>query len=224
MAVRTQQGFSGLADPLQLYLMADAVAGLGQVDPMTVGNRGNILVIVRVLKAGLQGVVIDVGYALFCLYTIYAHGFKLQVGHGAGGVLCQGLINADGNLAAGNQLALDQMGGKDFLCYIHGFDPPKEKKCGGAKGLAAFSIALYLNCINGLYPKMQELYRNYFLSRLPLSKIVSASSIASYFFKNPNNFLNSPKTILICQMIIFKNSFYFKQSLITCVGYCLISR
>ena len=37
--------------------------------------------IVRIHKAGLQGVVVDVCHGFFCLYSRYAHSFKLDIGH-----------------------------------------------------------------------------------------------------------------------------------------------
>ena len=91
--------------------MADTVARLAQIYAVLFGNRGDIAVIVRVFKAGLQGVMVDIGDAFFGFDTGNAHGLKLQVGHGAGGILRKGLIDTDSNLTAGHKLARYQMRG-----------------------------------------------------------------------------------------------------------------
>ena len=76
----------------------------------------DVAVIVGVFKAALQGVVVDVGHALFGLDPVDAHGFKFQIGHGAGGVLGERLVNPQGDFAAGNHFTLHQMCLDDLLC------------------------------------------------------------------------------------------------------------
>ena len=124
MAVAAQQRLAGLADALQLHLMADAVAGLAQIDAVLAGDGGDIAVVVRVFKAGLQGVVVDVGHAALGLDALDIHGLKLQVGHGPGGILRERLVDADGDLAPRLELARYQMAGKNLLRYVHAVGPP----------------------------------------------------------------------------------------------------
>ena len=51
----------------------------------------------------------------FGLYLGDAHGFKFQIGHGAGGILGQGLVDFQGNLAAGGHFSAEQMLCNDLL-------------------------------------------------------------------------------------------------------------
>ena len=62
---------------------------------------------------------VDVGDGFLCLHPLHAHGLELEVSHGTGGILGQGLINSNGNFRAGNKLTGQQMRGKDFLRQIH---------------------------------------------------------------------------------------------------------
>ncbi len=64
VAVGADQGLAGNAEALQMYLMADAVAGTGKVNAVLFGDRLNKAVVVGVFKAGLQGVVVDIGDGL----------------------------------------------------------------------------------------------------------------------------------------------------------------
>ena len=82
-----------------MHLMADAVAGAGEPDAVLGGNGLDVPVIVGVLKAGLEGVVVDIGHGSLCFDPVNAHGLKFQIGHGAGGILRQGLVNAQGYLS-----------------------------------------------------------------------------------------------------------------------------
>ena len=83
-----------------------------------------VAVVVRVFKAGLQRVVVDVGHAQLGLYARDAHRLELEIGHRAGRVLRERLVNAQGDLAAGGHVAAQQMCADDFLsqCLTHG-DP-----------------------------------------------------------------------------------------------------
>ena len=124
VAVAAKQRFARLADAFQLHLMADAVARLAQIDAVLAGDACDIAVVVRVFKAGLEGVVIDVGHAAFGFDAFYIHGLKLQIGHGPGGILRERLVDADSDFAARLELAGYQMGGKNLLGYVHAFGPP----------------------------------------------------------------------------------------------------
>ena len=126
MAVGAQQRHAGHAEALQVHLVADAVAGLGAVDAVLAGHGLDILMIVRVLKAGLQGVVVDIRHALPGFDPADAHGLKLQVAHGARGVLGQGLVDPDGYFLPRVQPAAEQMGAENFLSQVHEV-PPMEK-------------------------------------------------------------------------------------------------
>ena len=79
-------------------LVADAVTRPGKVNTVLFGNGLDKPVIVSVFEPALQGVVIDVCHTTLSFYPGYTHGLKLQVGHGAGGVLGEGLVNAQTNV------------------------------------------------------------------------------------------------------------------------------
>ena len=64
VAVGADQGLAGNAEALQMNLMADAVAGTGKVNAVLFGHRLDKAVVVSVFKAGLQGVVVDIGHGL----------------------------------------------------------------------------------------------------------------------------------------------------------------
>ena len=115
MAVTAQQGQSRDAEALQMHLVADAVAGLGAEDAVLLGHALDVLMVIRVFKAGLQGVVVNIGYALHGSDPADAHGLKLQVSHGSRGVLRQGLVNPDGDLFACRGFSTDKMGVQNLL-------------------------------------------------------------------------------------------------------------
>ena len=50
------------------------------------------------------------------LHVFHPHGFQLQIGHRAGGILSEGLIDADGDFPAGFEIAVGQM----LLMYLGG--------------------------------------------------------------------------------------------------------
>ena len=102
-----------------MHLMADAVAGLAEIDAVLFRHGGNVLVIVRVFKAGLQGIMVDIGHAALCFHPVNAHGFQLQIGHCPRGILRQRLIDPDRDFLARHQLALEQVIFQNFLCQIH---------------------------------------------------------------------------------------------------------
>ena len=83
MAVRAQQGHAWHAEPLQIHLMANTVAGLGAPNAVLAGHGLDVHMVVGIFKAGLQGIVINISHRLFRAHTFHAQGFELQVGHGA---------------------------------------------------------------------------------------------------------------------------------------------
>ena len=115
MAVAAQQGQSRYAEALQVHLVADAVAGLGAEDAVLLRHALDVLVVIRVFKAGLQGVVVNIGYALHGSDPADTHSLKLQVSHGSRGVLRQGLVNPDGDLFACRGFSADQVGIQNLL-------------------------------------------------------------------------------------------------------------
>ena len=116
VAVGADQRFAGDAEPLQMHLMADAVAGAGEIQPVFLTYRLDITVIVGVFKAGLQGVVVDIRDRTLGFDARHAHRFKFQISHGAGGVLRQCLVNFQSDLAARGHIAGQQVGRDQFLC------------------------------------------------------------------------------------------------------------
>ena len=111
MAVRADQGLTRDAEPLQMHLMADAVAGAGEIQAVLFAYRLDIPVVVSVFKAGLQGVVIDIRNRTLRPDAGDAHRLKLQIGHRPGGVLGQGLINPQPDFIAGaGHIPIHQMG------------------------------------------------------------------------------------------------------------------
>ena len=71
--------------------------------------------VVRVLEAGLEGVVVDVRHAPLRLHLPDPHRFKFDVGHGAGRVLGQGLIDLQPDLAPLLERAVHRMRFQDFF-------------------------------------------------------------------------------------------------------------
>ena len=116
MAVRADQGFARNAKALQVHLVANAVARAGEVNAMLLRHGLNVSVVVGVLKAGLQGVVVDVRHGAFGFDPIDPHSLEFQVRHGTGCVLRKGLVNFQPNFLSGDHLTLDQVGFDQFLC------------------------------------------------------------------------------------------------------------
>ena len=87
VTVGADEGLSRYAEAFQMHLMADAVAGAGEPDAVLGGNGLDVPVIVGVFKAGLEGVVVDIGHGLLGFDTRNAHSLKLQISHRSGSVL-----------------------------------------------------------------------------------------------------------------------------------------
>ena len=116
VTVGADEGLPRYAEAFQMHLMADAVAGAGEPDAVLGGNGLDVPVIVGVFKAGLEGVVVDIGHGPLCFDPVNAHRLKFQIGHGAGGILRQGLVNAQGHLSPRLHAAADQMSGDQLFC------------------------------------------------------------------------------------------------------------
>ena len=134
MAVRADQSFTRHAEPFEMHLMADAVAGTGEVYAVLFGNRAYKSVVVGVFKAGLQGVVVDVSNGAFGLYSVHAHCLKFEVCHCSRGVLGQGLVDFNAYLPALFKFAVCEMCFKNFLCKCESHkNNPFYKKTKGFK-------------------------------------------------------------------------------------------
>ena len=115
VAVGADEGFPRGTEALQMDLVADAVARTGEIDPVLLGHGLDVAVVVGVFKAALQGIVVNIGHTALCSNPGHAHGLELQIGHGAGGVLSEGLVNAEANVRAYGHFAADQVALNDFL-------------------------------------------------------------------------------------------------------------
>jgi len=72
-------------------------------------------VVIRVFKADLNRVVIHIAHGQIGLDTIKAHALELQIGHRAGRVLREGLIDTDREFLARHQTAGHPMRRKNFF-------------------------------------------------------------------------------------------------------------
>ena len=97
MGIGPEQRFARLAETFKMHLVADAVSGAGEDDTVFNGNRLQIFMVVCILEADLNRVMIDVADRQFRLDFRQAGGFELQVGHGAGCILGERLIDLDGD-------------------------------------------------------------------------------------------------------------------------------
>ncbi len=101
VTIGTQQGGARFAETLQVHLMANTIARLREHHPVLGRNALQVLVVVCVLETDLYRVVVHVADREIGAHPFQAKGLELQVGHGAGGVLGQGLVYPDAYLAAG---------------------------------------------------------------------------------------------------------------------------
>ena len=72
--------------------------------------------VVRVFKAGLQGVVVNVCDRKLGLYALDSHGLEFKVCHGARGVLSESLIDSETYLAAYGHITAQQVAFYKLLC------------------------------------------------------------------------------------------------------------
>ena len=121
MTVRADQRFSRNTEAFQMHLMTDTVAGSGKTDTMLFCDRTDKTMVVRIFKTVLQCVVVNVGNRAFCLYPRYAYRFKFQISHCTCGVLRERLIDFYSDLAAFDELTVNQMVFEYFFgqCQSH---------------------------------------------------------------------------------------------------------
>ena len=91
------------------------VPGGGEHDAVFGGNAAQVAVVVGVAEAHLQGVVVHVADREFGLDPGQTDGLPLQVGHGARGVLGQGLVYRDGHFLAGAHVPVDEVRRNDLM-------------------------------------------------------------------------------------------------------------
>ena len=96
--------------------MADAVARTGKIQAVFFAHALDIPVVVGVFKAGLQGIMVDIGHRTFGFYPGHTHGLEFQIRHRPGGVLGQRLVDFQPDFAARRHLAVQQVGLDELLC------------------------------------------------------------------------------------------------------------
>ena len=124
MAVGPQQGLARGAEPLQVHLVADAVARRRKVEAVFGRHRPQKPVVVGVAKIRLGQVVVHVTHRHLGPGPVHPHGLELQIGQGAGGILGQGMIDLEGHLGAGGQLPGHEMRRHDLLYDGFGHNIP----------------------------------------------------------------------------------------------------
>ena len=109
VGVGADERLAGNREALEMHLMTDAVARTGEVDAVLLAHRLNEAMVVGVLKARLQGVVVDIGDRALGANAVYAHRLKFKIRHRAGGVLCECLVDTDTDVGALYHLAGDEV-------------------------------------------------------------------------------------------------------------------
>ena len=117
MAVGAEQRLPGVAEPLAVDMVRNAVAGTGIDDAEFRRARLQETVVVGVAGIGLDDVMVHVTHRAIDLDARQSHGFEFEIGHGPGGVLRQRLVDAQADLFAGIEFALDQMGPQQLFGY-----------------------------------------------------------------------------------------------------------
>ena len=81
--------------------------------------------VVRVFKARLQGVVVDICDGKLRPYALNAHSFEFKIGHRARSVLRKSLVDSQSDLAAYGHFARYKMAFNQLLCNCksHKFSP-----------------------------------------------------------------------------------------------------
>ena len=121
MGVGADEGLARDAEALEVYLMADAVAGTGEPDAVLLGDGADEAVVIHVHEAVLEGVVVDVGHAALGAHARHADGLKFEIRHGAGGILGERLVDADADLLSLDRLAVHKVRTQDLFgqCQTH---------------------------------------------------------------------------------------------------------
>ena len=99
-----------------MNLVADPVARPGKFQAVLLRHGLNEPVVIGVHETGLQGVVVDVGHRKVRLHPGHPHGLEFQIGHGAGRILGQSLVNAETDFRSRRHIPFSQMRLDDFLC------------------------------------------------------------------------------------------------------------
>ena len=121
MTVGAQKGLAGNTESLKMYLMTDAVSRPGKMDAVFLRYAFQISVVIGIFKPELHHVVVYIVDRHLRFYSWYVHRFQLQVGHGAGGIMGQSLIDFYAYFIAWRGSAGDKMRLDDFLrnCFAH---------------------------------------------------------------------------------------------------------
>ena len=88
---------------------------------MLLSDRTDIFVVVRILEAGLEGIVVNVSDRTLGLDLIDAHRLKLEISHRAGGILRQCLVDLQTDLLTQYHFTVYQVRFQNFLrdCHTH---------------------------------------------------------------------------------------------------------
>ena len=119
--VAAEKRRAGLAEALEVQLVADAVAALGVDDAVLLRDGLEEVMVVCVLEADLHSVVVDVADGEVRLHARNSHRLELQVRHRAGRVLRECLVDADPELGVLRWIALNEVRGKYLLYDVHLF-------------------------------------------------------------------------------------------------------
>ena len=117
----------GFAEPLEMHLVADPVAGAGIDGAELRGHALQVKVIVAVFEADLLRVVVDVRHRQVGPDLADAEGFELQKRHGAGGVVHQRLVDPDGDLLARDVVAFPEVRLQHFFDDVSAHNTPQTK-------------------------------------------------------------------------------------------------
>ena len=109
MAVRADERLAGRREPLAVDIVANAVAGPGEPRAVFRGDGLQKPVIIGVLEVDLKNVVVDVDDRCLDLDAVDFEELELHHGHRPGGVLGQRLIDAEGDLGTGYEVAADEV-------------------------------------------------------------------------------------------------------------------
>ncbi len=126
MAVRTDKGLAGDTESFKMYLVADTVAGSGEIDAVLFADRTDESVVISVLKTGLESVVVNVSHTLLGLYAGHAHSFILKVCHSTCSVLSKSLVDAYTDLLTLDEFTVNKVRFKNLFskCKSHKKLPP----------------------------------------------------------------------------------------------------
>ena len=124
VGVVTDKGFAWNTKVFEMYLVANTVARTRIGETEVFSGTLNEQVVIKVFRATLQHVVVDVSHRTFGFNTVDAHCFQFEVRHGTGGVLGQGLINTNTDFIACLHFTVGDMRSNDFFCQCRHENPP----------------------------------------------------------------------------------------------------